>query len=34
MYFVFCCDRQSCLNSSKDAGLNDENIGGNLSGTE
>ena len=27
-------DNISCLISSKDAGLNDENIGGNLSGTE
>ena len=27
-------DNISCLNSSKNAGLNDENNGGNLSGTE
>ena len=30
----FSEDNISCLISSKDAGLNDENIGGNLSGTE
>ena len=27
-------DNISCLISSKDAGLKDENVGGNLSGTE
>ena len=30
----FAEDNISCLISSKDAGLNDENIGGHLSGTE